>query len=129
MAPNPTDIQIGKKLRLRRIVLGMSQEELAKSLGITFQQVQKYEKGVNRISASRLLDISNILGIPTSFFYESDADGDMVGFAEDKAEFTHEKPEVSNREIMALVKAYCQIKSAETRKKAIDLIKSLADKA
>jgi transcriptional regulator with XRE-family HTH domain len=108
----------------------MSQEELAKNLGITFQQVQKYEKGVNRIGSSRLFDIGQALNVPVSFFFEEYGESNPIyGFAEETAEFKHEKGDVSNREIMSLVKAYCQIKSPETRKKAIDLIKSLADKA
>ena len=124
---NPIDIHVGKRLRLRRTVLGMSQEEVAKILGITFQQVQKYEKGVNRIGSSRLFDIAQALSVPVNFFFEEYGDANPVfGLAEDTEEFKHEKEEVSNREIMALVKAYCQIKSPETRKKAIDLIKSLA---
>lgn len=130
---NPVDTHVGKRLRLRRTILGMSQEELAKNLGITFQQVQKYEKGVNRIGSSRLFDIAQVLSVPVSFFFEEYGDSNPIyGFAEDTSKFEHEKDdkgEVSNREIMSLVKAYCQIKSADTRKKAIDLIKSLADKS
>ena len=127
---NPVDTHVGKRLRLRRTILGMSQEELAKNLGITFQQVQKYEKGVNRIGSSRLFDIAQVLTVPVSFFFDEYGENNPIyGFAEDKDEFKHEKGEVSNREIMSLVKAYCQIKSSDTRKKAIDLIKSLADKA
>ncbi len=127
---NPVDIHVGKRLRLKRTILGMSQEELAKNLGITFQQVQKYEKGVNRIGSSRLFDIAQVLGVPVSFFFDEYGDSNPIyGFAEEAEKFEHEKGEVSNREIMSLVKAYCQIKSADTRKKAMDLIKSLADKA
>jgi transcriptional regulator with XRE-family HTH domain len=127
---NPVDTHVGKRLRLRRTILGMSQEELAKNLGITFQQVQKYEKGVNRIGSSRLFDIAQVLGVPVSFFFEEYGDANPIyGLAEDTEKFEHEKSEVSNREIMSLVKAYCHIKSPDTRKKAIDLIKSLADKA
>ena len=108
----------------------MSQEELAKILGITFQQVQKYEKGVNRIGSSRLFDISQALTVPVGFFFDEYGDSNPIyGFAEEADKFEPEKGEVSQREIMSLVKAYCQIKSSDTRKKAIDLIKSLADKA
>ena len=128
MTANPIDIHVGKRLRLKRTILGMSQEELAKTLGITFQQVQKYEKGVNRISSSRLFDIAQALGVEVAFFFDEYGEENPVyGFAEDNAKFIHEKDEVPNREIMSLVKAYCQIKSPETRKKAFDLIKSLAD--
>lgn len=126
--PNPVDIHVGKRIRLRRTILGMSQEELAKSLGITFQQVQKYEKGVNRVGSSRLFDIAQVLNVPVSFFFDEYGEVNPIyGFAEENDEFKHEKGDVSNREIMGLVKAYCQIKSPETRKKAIELIKSLAE--
>jgi transcriptional regulator with XRE-family HTH domain len=129
MSANKIDVHVGKRLRLRRSILGLSQEELAKTLGITFQQVQKYEKGINRVSSSRLFDVANALGVDVKFFFdEYDNENGMLGLAEEKAEFEHEKNEVTNREIMSLVKAYSSIKSAETRKKAIDLIKSLADK-
>lgn len=128
MTANPIDIHVGKRLRLKRTILGMSQEELAKTLGITFQQVQKYEKGVNRISSSRLFDIAQALSVDIAFFFdEYGEENPIYGFAEDEDKFAHEKDEVSNREIMSLVKAYCAIKSSETRKKAIELIKSLAD--
>lgn len=126
--PNPVDIHVGKRLRLRRTILGMSQEELAKNLGITFQQVQKYEKGVNRVGSSRLFDIAQVLTVPVAFFFEEYGEVNPIfGLAEETEKFEHEKGEVSNREIMGLVKAYCQIKSPDTRKKAIDLIKSLAE--
>ena len=68
--PNPIDIHVGSRIRLRRTMLGMSQEKLGEALGITFQQVQKYEKGTNRVGASRLQNIAAILGVPVSFFFE-----------------------------------------------------------
>ena len=68
--PNPIDIHVGSRIRLRRTMLGMSQEKLGESLGITFQQIQKYEKGTNRVGASRLQNISSILNVPVSFFFE-----------------------------------------------------------
>jgi transcriptional regulator with XRE-family HTH domain len=68
--PNPIDAHVGSRVRLRRMLLGMSQEKLGERLGLTFQQVQKYEKGVNRIGASRLFDLAQILGVPVQFFYE-----------------------------------------------------------
>src|SRR6478752_4056488 len=76
--PNPIDIHVGSRIRLRRTMLGMSQEKLGESLGITFQQIQKYEKGTNRVGASRLQNISSILNVPVSFFFE-DAPGDQSG--------------------------------------------------
>jgi transcriptional regulator with XRE-family HTH domain len=127
--PKPIDIHVGKRLRLRRTVLGVSQEKLAEILGITFQQVQKYEKGVNRIGSSRLFDIAKALNVPVGFFfdeYTEEVVGGVAIAAEDEAEFEHEG-NAKNRETMALVKAYYQISDPKIRKKALQLIKSLAD--
>src|SRR4030042_2052483 len=86
---NPIDVHVGARVRLRRMILGMSQEKLGDSLGLTFQQVQKYEKGTNRIGASRLFDLSQVFGVPVQFFYEELAvagAGGAGGFAERPAE-------------------------------------------
>ncbi len=72
---NPIDVHVGARVRLRRMLLGMSQEKLGEHLGLTFQQIQKYEKGINRIGASRLFDLSQVLGVPVQFFYEELAVG------------------------------------------------------
>src|SRR3954471_17478982 len=80
---NPIDIQVGNRVRIRRMLIGMSQERLGDLLGLTFQQVQKYEKGVNRIGAGRLYEVAKILGVPIDFFYEGVAGGnDKTGFSE-----------------------------------------------
>src|SRR6185295_1558053 len=68
--PNPIDVHVGSRVRFRRMLLGMSQERLGEKLGLTFQQIQKYEKGINRIGASRLFDLAQVLGVPVQFFYE-----------------------------------------------------------
>src|SRR5947209_20304556 len=83
-APNPTDKHVGARVRMRRMMLGMSQEKLGDSLGLTFQQVQKYEKGTNRIGASRLQQISNILQVPVAFFFEGapNIEGQSGGMSE-----------------------------------------------
>ncbi|RVA96013.1 XRE family transcriptional regulator, partial [Mesorhizobium sp. M7A.F.Ca.US.006.04.2.1] len=84
--PNPIDIHVGSRIRLRRNMLGMSQEKLGENLGITFQQIQKYEKGTNRVGASRLQAIASILGVPVAFFFEDAPGQEPVagrGFAED----------------------------------------------
>lgn len=125
---NPIDVHVGKRVRVRRTILGMSQETLADALGITFQQVQKYEKGINRVSASRLFEIGQILGAPVSFFFDDygqDAPTQSYGFAENENNF--EAEDVKSRESMALLKAYYQISDEKVRKKALELIKSLAD--
>lgn len=81
-SPNPTDIHVGSRVRLRRMMLGMSQEKLGEALGITFQQIQKYEKGTNRIGASRLQHIATVLKAPVSFFFEDLPDGENTTFAD-----------------------------------------------
>src|SRR5215212_933479 len=92
--PNPIDIRVGARLRLRRTLLGMSQEKLGEAIGLTFQQVQKYERGANRIGASRLFDLSRVLDVPVSFFFDDMAadpnsiptsDGLVGGFGEEKS--------------------------------------------
>ena len=132
MSANPIDIHVGKRLRLRRTIVGISQEKLAETLGITFQQVQKYEKGINRIGSSRLFDISKTLNVPVNFFFEEYNEGGAANskyaLAEDNANFEHED-NTKNRETMTLVKAYYQISDPKVRKKALELIKSLADKS
>ena len=129
MSSNPIDLHVGKRLRLRRSVLGMSQEKLAEMLGITFQQVQKYEKGVNRIGSSRLFDIANNLSVPVGFFfdeYNQDSSNQNFQLAEEVEGFEAEDAG-RNRETLALVKAFNQISDPKVRKKALELIKSLAD--
>ena len=95
-APNPVDKYVGSRVRMRRIMLGMSQEKLGEALGLTFQQVQKYEKGTNRVGASRIQQISEILQVPVSFLFEggpsgvvsSDSFGDDTGFSFESSDFT-----------------------------------------
>ncbi len=122
---NPIDAQVGNRVRIRRMLIGMSQEKLGDLLGLTFQQVQKYEKGVNRIGAGRLYEISRILGVPIDFFYESVA-GTGEGFAESEnappvMEF------VSSGEGLQLSLAFMKIKDPKVRKRVLDLVKSLAN--
>src|SRR5215208_5533266 len=77
--PNPIDVHVGSRVRLRRTLLGMSQEKLGEAIGLTFQQVQKYERGANRIGASRLFDLSRVLDVPVSFFFDDmPADQDAI---------------------------------------------------
>ena len=114
-------------MRLRRMMIGMSQERLGELLGLTFQQVQKYEKGVNRIGAGRLFEIARILGVPIYYFYESvsgPAPG-SPGFAENETPPVLEF--VSSGEGLQLSLAYMRIKDPKVRKRVLDLVKSLAD--
>jgi transcriptional regulator with XRE-family HTH domain len=124
---NPIDAQVGNRVRIRRMLIGMSQEKLGDLLGLTFQQVQKYEKGVNRIGAGRLYEISRILGVPIDFFYEGVASvPEPAGFAESRGappvmEF------VSSGEGLQLSLAFMKIKDSKVRRRVLDLVKSLAE--
>jgi transcriptional regulator with XRE-family HTH domain len=126
---NPIDAQVGSRLRLRRMMIGMSQERLGEMLGLTFQQVQKYEKGVNRIGAGRLFEIACILGVPIYYFYEgvSSQLGGAPGFAESESPPVIEF--VASGEGLHLSLAYMRIKDAKVRKRVLDLVKSLAEEA
>jgi transcriptional regulator with XRE-family HTH domain len=124
---NPIDGQVGNRVRLRRMLIGMSQERLGELLGLTFQQVQKYEKGVNRIGAGRLFEVSRILGVPIDYFYEG-VSGSLAGggFSENEAsppvmEF------VSSGEGLQLSLAFMKIKDPKLRKRVLDLVKQMAE--
>jgi len=129
--PNPMDIHVGSRVRLRRMLLGMSQEKLGDHLGLTFQQVQKYEKGINRIGASRLFDLSKTLGVPISYFYE-DAPVAEPGLAEDPSEYGEKTGEssvfdfLSTREGLELNKAFVKITNARVRRTIVEIVRSLA---
>lgn len=124
---NPIDALVGGRVRLRRTLIGMSQEKLGELLGLTFQQVQKYEKGVNRVGAGRLFNIAHILGVPIVYFYEdvqNGSSGRQPGFAEEGAsspvfEF------VAKGEGLQLSLAFMKIKDAKVRKRLLELVKSL----
>src|ERR671927_173554 len=109
--PNPIDVRVGARLRLRRNMLGLSQEKLGEAIGLTFQQVQKYERGANRIGASRLYELSRVLDVPVSFFFD-DTDPvralAMGGFAEPPAE-TFEADPLRHPETFDLIRAYFAI--------------------
>jgi transcriptional regulator with XRE-family HTH domain len=136
-APNPVDVHVGRRLRLRRIMVGMSQEQLAEAIGVTFQQIQKYERGANRISASRLWDLSVMLNCPVSFFYK-EMDDDVACASPrniSRGSFNETAPEVVpqtesdvvvNRETLNLLRAYHSIRDVHVRRRICDLTKSLA---
>lgn len=126
--PNPIDIHVGSRVRLRRNMLGMSQEKLGESLGITFQQIQKYEKGTNRVGASRLQAISTILNVPVSFFFE-DAPGTspVVGGMAEASSTSFVVDFLSSAEGLQLNRAFAKISDARVRRKLVDLVKALAD--
>ncbi len=128
---HPVDIHVGKRLRMRRTLLGLSQEAIGNAIGVTFQQIQKYERGINRMGASRLFDFSRVLNVPVSFFFEAyeqagEAPVYGQGMAENETNFEHEK--LSSRETLEIVRNYYRISDPAVRKKVSELIKSLADK-
>lgn len=126
--PNPIDIHVGSRIRLRRTMLGMSQEKLGEALGITFQQIQKYEKGTNRVGASRLQNISSILNVPVSFFFE-DAPGDPSTGQPGASEASSSNYVVdflSSSEGLQLNRAFVKIDDPKVRRKIVDLVKALA---
>ena len=126
--PNPIDIHVGSRIRLRRNMLGMSQEKLGENLGITFQQIQKYEKGTNRVGASRLQAISSILGVPVAFFFEDapgKENGNFGGLSEDHST-TYIVDFLNSSEGLQLNRAFVRISDARVRRKVVDLVKALA---
>jgi transcriptional regulator with XRE-family HTH domain len=131
--PNPIDVHVGSRVRFRRMLLGMSQEKLGEKLGLTFQQIQKYEKGINRIGASRLFDLAQVLGVPVQFFYEEAPAGDAGhsqlvpdGFAEKPAENSIVEF-LRSRDGLELNKAFVRISDAKARRAIVDLVRSLAN--
>lgn len=136
--PNPIDVHVGNRIRLRRTLLGLSQEKLASLLGLTFQQVQKYERGMNRVGASRLWDIGKVLEVPIGFFYEdmdkgvanqsprmfSMPDSTPSELNEDKA--TLDLDPMHRQETIELVKAYYKIGNRKAAKHMFDLIVTMA---
>lgn len=139
MLPHPVDIHVGKQLRVQRIIMGLSQEALAKAVGITFQQVQKYERGINRMSASRLFDFSRVLSVPVSFFfegYEVPANGNeseyryseggvSSGVNEDAPEgFDYEQ--ILTRETLELMRSFHRLKPP-VKRRFVDLLRAVVD--
>ncbi len=125
--PNPIDVHVGARVRLRRTLLGMSQEKLGDALGLTFQQVQKYERGANRIGSSRLFQLSQILDVPVSYFFEEIPEtpsGGAPGMAEAPAE-PFETEHLARRETLELVRAYYRIADPTVRKRIFELVKSV----
>jgi len=124
--PNPVDVHVGSRIRLRRTLLGMSQEKLGKAIGLTFQQVQKYERGTNRVGSSRLYQLAKVLNVPVSFFFDdlpAEIAGPAPGFAEPAADF--DPNPLTKRETLELVRAYHRIPDRAVRRRVFDLVKAL----
>jgi transcriptional regulator with XRE-family HTH domain len=126
-APNPIDKHVGSRVRMRRMMLGMSQEKLGDALGLTFQQVQKYEKGSNRIGASRLQQISLILQVPVSFFFEGapPPPGKVAAFGEAPSP-AYVTDFLATSDGLTLVKAFMRIPNAKLRRRIVDLVEEMA---
>ena len=127
-APNPIDKHVGSRVRMRRMMLAMSQEKLGDALGLTFQQVQKYEKGTNRIGASRLQQISSILQVPVSFFFEgaSQLEGSSLSEANDAPSPAYVSDFLATSDGLALTKAFMRIADAKLRRRIVDLVEQIA---
>ncbi|MBB3268300.1 transcriptional regulator with XRE-family HTH domain [Azospirillum sp. OGB3] len=134
--PNPIDAHVGSRVRLRRTLLGMSQEKLGDAIGLTFQQVQKYERGANRIGASRLFKLSQVLDVPVSFFFDDmPAEAAAAAVDDDEAggggfeerSVTCEPDPMAKRETLELVRAYYRINDPSVRKQLFQMTKTLGD--
>jgi transcriptional regulator with XRE-family HTH domain len=127
-APNPIDKHVGSRVRMRRMMLSMSQEKLGDALGLTFQQVQKYEKGTNRIGASRLQQISNILQVPVAFFFEGapEINGGRGASGKDAPSPTYVADFLATSDGLALTKAFMRINDPKLRRRIVDLVEQIA---
>ncbi|MBT3306147.1 MAG: helix-turn-helix transcriptional regulator [Alphaproteobacteria bacterium] len=133
--PNPVDIHVGSRVRLRRTLLGLSQEKLGDAVGLTFQQIQKYERGANRIGASRLFQLCNILDVPITFFFDEmpgglkTAEAQVVRGLQEQEQKTLQLDPLARRETLELVRAYYKIADPKVRRRLFELTKSLAGSA
>lgn len=128
--PNPVDVHVGSRVRLRRTLLGMSQEKLGEAIGLTFQQVQKYERGANRIGSSRLYDLSRVLDVPVEYFFDEMSNAVAAcspaqtrGVSEEPTDF--ELDPMAKRETLELVRAYYKIADPHVRKRLFEMTKAL----
>lgn len=126
--PHPIDIHVGARVRTRRRLLGITQEKLGEALGLTFQQVQKYERGSNRISASRLYELARILAVPVTYFYEGveNLDSTAAPILPEAASAPFEAEQLSSRETHDLLRFYYGLPDPQVRRRFLDLLKSIA---
>ena len=133
--PHPVDVHVGSRVRQRRPLLGMSQEKLGDAVGLTFQQIQKYERGTNRVGSSRLYEFSKVLDVPVSYFFDEMPVNVLVGrpggrgrgrgLSESAGEFQHEKDPLAKRETLELVRAYYKITEPRVRKRIFEMVKAI----
>lgn len=131
--PDDMDIHVGQRIRVRRALLGLSQEKLAEAIGITFQQVQKYERGTNRVSAGRLFQLSSILEVPISYFFDQSANQRQnilaQGFSDnEQTPFDSGEDLMQRKETLDLIRIYYSVESPEARKDIMTFIKSMAER-
>jgi transcriptional regulator with XRE-family HTH domain len=133
--PNPIDVHVGGRIRLRRTLLGISQTTLAEGIGLTFQQVQKYERGMNRVSSSRLVDLANALDVSVPYFFEemsATVQGQTPAMLMDVKNLprpSDEKDPMAKRETLELVRAYYRITDPAVRKRMFELTKAVASRS
>ena len=129
-APNPIDRHVGARVRMRRLLISMSQGELGSAIGVTFQQVQKYEKGSNRIGASRLQQISRILDVPVGFFFEgAPLPAELVETNDQAPSPSYLTDFLTTSDGLALTKAFMEIKDSRLRRRIIDLLENIAGRS
>jgi transcriptional regulator with XRE-family HTH domain len=128
--PDSVDVHVGSRLRVRRALLGLSQEKLAESIGLTFQQIQKYERGMNRISAGRLFQFSKILEVPVSYFFENLAQvaNTSRGFSDNDQDEFLSGDLMQSKETLDLIRTYYSIEDPKMRKDILKFIKSMAER-
>ena len=128
--PNPTDTHVGARVRMRRMMLGMSQTELGDAVGVTFQQVQKYEKGTNRVSASRMQQFAKILDVPISYFFDGAPPAMVAGgksSGSNAMSQTYVNEFLSSRDGQDIIKAFSRIADRKLRRRVVDLTEQIAD--
>jgi transcriptional regulator with XRE-family HTH domain len=127
-SPNPIDRHVGSRVRMRRMMIGMSQEKLGERLGITFQQIQKYEKGTNRIGASRLQQIASVLGVPVAFFFEGAPipDSSTASGLSESSSPAYVSDFLATSDGLALTKAFMKVSDSKVRRRIVDLVEAIA---
>ena len=126
--PNPIDVHVGSRVRIRRTLLGLTQGQIGEALGLTFQQIQKYERGANRIGSSRLFKLSNLLDVPVTYFFD-DMPDQLERHARSRSDETAEMFDqnlISSKETLDLVRNYYKIRNPNLRKRIFELIKGIA---
>lgn len=120
------DNHVGKRLKRRRILLGMSQQDLGEAVNVSIQQIQKYEKATNRIASGKLYSLSKLLQVPVTYFFDQEDEQTTLGFAEEQTVYDPNENQASERELITLVRSFNEMKDLNLRKKVLDLVKTLS---